>query len=167
MDRCPPMMPLAGPTTDKRNAALPSLCRSWKMSCGSGEYVRLMENYPLVTGAAAPLLCAIEPAPPAFCADPHLLCFALNLWIQPVGPQPVYAFAAAGLLACAIWPLLLCGCRCCSTACLRQPLLRTRAQLGSPCCCLCGAPCRRVPVPGQAVPGCDCRHLPPHGRGHG
>ncbi|EFN59888.1 hypothetical protein CHLNCDRAFT_18492 [Chlorella variabilis] len=23
--------------------------RSWKMSCGSGEYVRLMENYPLVT----------------------------------------------------------------------------------------------------------------------
>lgn len=108
------------------------------MSCGSGEYVRLMENYPLVTGAAAPLLCAIKPAPPLFRAEPHLLCSALNLWIQPLGPQPhtpVHAFAAAGLcwqLACAFRPLPLYGCRCCSTACLRQPLLRGRAQLGQP-----------------------------------
>jgi hypothetical protein len=41
---------LGSPFTLPLTVLLFPLSRKWKMSCGSGEYVRLMENYPLVTG---------------------------------------------------------------------------------------------------------------------
>ena len=194
--------------------------RSWSMTgCGSGEYVRLMEKYPLVTGGCAlrcPRFLCCGPAPSgrlrrldAVCgrrsvsslhlpvegsrSAPPPPCLLVQALCPP--PRPPHPPTHAPLTS----PLRL---HCMQQTCTshvaalpslpypyplpshlpaRRPLFLRLAfapAVSQPRCTFRIHACmhalarppthlRRIPAPGLPVPASDCRHLPPHGRGHG